>query len=42
VNLFTDQQETDEENPEIERLKVNFSEIKQLEKRVLAIEHKSS
>lgn len=28
VNLFTDQQETDEENPEIERLKVNFSEIK--------------
>jgi len=42
VDFFADEQEVDdEENPEIEQLRVNFAEIKQLEKRVLAIEHKN-
>lgn len=41
VDFFADEQETEEENAEIEQLKVNFAEIKQLEKRVLAIEHKN-
>lgn len=34
--------ESSEDNQEVEQMKVNFSEIKKLEKRVLAIESKSS
>jgi len=43
VDFYTDDENISEDNrQEIEQLKVNFSEIKKLEQRVLAIEHNNS